>query len=51
MFSPVPESVEKIGKLVVDAAFTVHINLGHGLLEKVYKVCYVKSCVSLNNRP
>jgi len=39
-FDPVPESVEKIGKLVVDAAYTVHINLGPGLLEKVYEVCF-----------
>ncbi len=47
MFSPVPESVEKIGKLVVDAAYTVHINLGPGLLEKVYEVCF---CHELTKR-
>lgn len=39
-FTPVPESVEKIGKLIVDAGYTVHINLGPGLLEKVYGVCF-----------
>lgn len=37
---PVPQSVEKIGKLVVDAAYNVHYNLGPGLLEKVYEVCF-----------
>ncbi|MFO7655539.1 MAG: GxxExxY protein [Bacteroidales bacterium] len=46
-FSPVPESIEKIGKLVVDAAYTVHINLGPGLLEKVYEVCF---CHELTKR-
>jgi GxxExxY protein len=35
-FIPVNESVERIARLVVDAAYTVHINLGPGLLEKVY---------------
>jgi len=30
---------ERVGKLVVDAAFHVHKNLGPGLLEKVYLPC------------
>ena len=34
-FKPIPESLEKIGKLIVDSAYTVHYNLGPGLLEKV----------------
>jgi GxxExxY protein len=38
--SPVPPSVEIIGKQVVDAAYNVHYNLGPGLLEKVYEVCF-----------
>lgn len=46
-FNPIPESVEKIGKLVVDSAFTVHKNLGPGLLEKVYEVCF---CHELTKR-
>ncbi|MCK4661497.1 MAG: GxxExxY protein [Bacteroidales bacterium] len=29
-----------IGKKIVDAAYTVHKNLGPGLLEKVYEVCF-----------
>jgi GxxExxY protein len=39
-FNQVPESIEKIGKLIVDSAYSVHINLGPGLLEKVYEVCF-----------
>lgn len=36
---PVPESVERIGRDVVDAALTVHRALGPGLLESVYETC------------
>jgi len=39
-FKSVPESIEKIGKLIVDSAYTVHYNLGPGLLEKVYEACF-----------
>ncbi|QQS49730.1 MAG: GxxExxY protein [Bacteroidota bacterium] len=39
-YSPVPEHIDRIGKIVVDAAFNVHKNLGPGLLEKVYEVCF-----------
>jgi GxxExxY protein len=39
-FKPIPESIEKIGKLIVDSAYTVHYNLGPGLLEKIYEVCF-----------
>lgn len=39
--------MERIGKLIVDAAFTVHYNLGPGLLEKVYEVCF---CHELKKR-
>jgi GxxExxY protein len=39
-FLPVPEELERIGKLIVDSAFHVHTNLGPGLLEKVYEVCF-----------
>ncbi len=34
-FSPIPEDLEKIGKQIVNSAYSVHIALGPGLLEKV----------------
>jgi GxxExxY protein len=40
VYKPIPIEIEKIGKLVVDSAYTVHYNLGPGLLEKVYEVCF-----------
>jgi GxxExxY protein len=39
--------LDAIGKLIVDAAYTVHKNLGPGLLEKVYEVCF---CHELSKR-
>ncbi|MGD2036191.1 MAG: GxxExxY protein [Bacteroidales bacterium] len=39
-YIPVDESVEGIAKLVVDSASKVHVNLGPGLLEKVYEICF-----------
>ena len=36
---PIPEELDRIASLVVDAAFTVHSKLGPGLLESVYEVC------------
>jgi GxxExxY protein len=38
---------ERIAKGIVDAAYTVHKNLGPGLLEKVYEVCF---CHELTKR-
>jgi len=46
-FKPIPESTEKIGKLIIDSAFKVHNNLGPGLLEKIYEVCF---CHELSKR-
>jgi len=39
-FLPISDEVEAIGKAVVNAAFIVHKQLGPGLLEKVYEVCF-----------
>ena len=38
-FDPVPPEVERVAKLIVDAAFHVHKELGPGLLESVYESC------------
>jgi len=37
--APIPLDIDRIAKLVVNAAFTVHSKLGPGLLESVYEVC------------
>ncbi|MDP3802813.1 MAG: GxxExxY protein [Phenylobacterium sp.] len=39
---PISESVERIGRAVVDAALAVHRALGPGLLESVYETCLVE---------
>ncbi len=45
--APIPSEAERIGKSVVDAAYTVHTELGPGLLENVYEVCF---CHELSKR-
>jgi len=39
-YKPLSEREEAIATKIVDAAYTVHKNLGPGLLEKVYEVCF-----------
>lgn len=39
-FKPLNEEDERIGKAIVNAAYTVHQSLGPGLLEKVYEICF-----------
>lgn len=46
-FSPLSKREEEIAKLIVDSAYHVHKNLGSGLLEKVYEVCF---CHELKKR-
>ena len=46
-FEKIPIELENIGRKIVDAAYTVHKNLGPGLLEKVYEVCF---CHELRKR-
>ncbi len=46
-FEKLPEEYEIIGKKIVDAAYHVHKNLGPGLLEKVYEICF---CHELEKR-
>jgi len=38
-FEPIPAELDRIGKIIDDAAFKVHTTLGPGLLEKVYQIC------------
>lgn len=46
-FEKLSDEIENIGKLIVDSAYTVHKNVGPGLLEKVYEVCF---CHELKKR-
>ena len=46
-YKPLSEKEEAIAKKIVDSAFTVHKNLGPGLLEKVYEICF---CHELSKR-
>lgn len=40
MFKEITEEEDRIGREIVNAAFHVHKELGPGLLEKVYEVCF-----------
>lgn len=44
-FRPLTEKEEKVGKAIVDSAYIVHKNLGPGLLEKVYEVCFAHELI------
>ncbi len=46
-YKPLSQKEEEIARKIVDAAFSVHKNLGPGLLEKVYEVCL---CHELSKR-
>ncbi len=45
-FELIPKSLDEIGTKIVQAAYNVHKELGPGLLEKVYEVCF---CHELTN--
>ena len=40
VFNRISEEEEEIGKAIVHAAYVVHKELGPGLLEKVYEICF-----------
>ncbi len=39
-YEPLSVREEEIGKIIVNAAYKVHTELGPGLLEKVYEICF-----------
>ena len=38
-YEQIPPDIERVGKIVLDAAYKVHTTLGPGLLESVYEAC------------
>ncbi|KXK52884.1 MAG: GTP-binding signal recognition particle [Chlorobi bacterium OLB5] len=40
IFLPLTSREEEIGKIIVNCAYKVHKELGPGLLEKIYEVCF-----------
>ena len=46
-YDPLTETEENIASAIVDSAFTVHKELGPGLLENIYEVCF---CHELSKR-
>lgn len=46
-YAPLSVEEERIAKMIVEAAYAVHSQLGPGLLESVYEVCF---CHELSKR-
>jgi GxxExxY protein len=46
-FEALSDREEEVAKQIVDCAYTVHSNLGPGLLENIYEVCF---CHELEKR-
>ncbi len=46
-YAVLSDKEEKVGKAIVDSAYSVHKNLGPGLLESVYEICF---CHELTKR-
>ena len=41
MIAPIPENVEKVATITIDAAYKVYNALGPGLLESAYEYCLI----------
>ncbi len=39
-YEPLSDDIEQLGKKIVHAAYLVHKELGPGLLEKIYEICF-----------
>lgn len=46
-YAPISDEEERVATAIVDAAYAVHQNLGPGLLENIYEVCF---CHELQKR-
>ena len=46
-FKPIPVELEEIANAIVDSAYKIHKELGPGLLEIVYEICF---CYELEKR-
>jgi GxxExxY protein len=44
-FKPLSAREEEIGKIIVDCAYKVHSQLGPGLLERIYEICFVHELI------
>lgn len=44
-FKPLSPREEEIGKIIVDCAYKVHTQLGPGLLERIYEICFVHELI------
>ena len=38
-YAPIPDEIERVGRIILDSAFSVHTALGPGLLESAYEAC------------
>ncbi|OGU19118.1 MAG: GxxExxY protein [Ignavibacteria bacterium GWA2_55_25] len=48
---PLSAREEKIAKAIVEGAYLVHKNLGPGLLERIYEVCFCHELSKMGFRP
>ena len=47
-FGEISLEEERIAKEIVDCAYKVHVNLGPGLLEKIYETCFCHELMKKN---
>src|SRR5262249_31607943 len=42
---PISAELDRIGKIIVDVAYKLHVKYGPGLLEKVYQICLMHDLI------